>query len=122
MTYAEAGHILEVTASSVRRRVLAGELKARRGPLKHHTLSKADVEALALRTYRYRNHINDSNSYGVTGQRAADILGVNLSRVTELAYKELIASERHAEGTLMYRRDQSELRGSGDHDSTSTTG
>jgi hypothetical protein len=38
------------------------------------------VEALALRAYPYRKHICDTGPYWVTGQRAADILGVNMTR------------------------------------------
>jgi hypothetical protein len=93
VTYAEAGHILGVTASSVRRRVLAGQLRTWRSRQKHRTLSRADVEALALRTYPYRAHIGDPGSYWVTGQRAADILGVNMARVRQLAHGALIPAE-----------------------------
>jgi hypothetical protein len=50
-------------------------------------LSRADVEAPALRTYPYRKHIGDPGSYWVTGQRAADILGVNMARVRQRSYK-----------------------------------
>jgi hypothetical protein len=42
----------------------------------------------------------------VTGLRAADILGVNMARVRQLAYTGLISCERHADGTFMYRREQ----------------
>jgi hypothetical protein len=51
VTYAEAGHILGVTASSVRRRVPRRSAEDWRSRQKHRTLSRADVEALALRTY-----------------------------------------------------------------------
>jgi hypothetical protein len=105
VTYTEAGRILGVTASSVRRRVLAGELTQRRRPGKHGTLSRSDVEALALRSYPYRKHNHESGSYWVTGQRAADILGVNMARVRQLAHAGLIPAERHADGTFMYRRE-----------------
>jgi hypothetical protein len=71
VTYAEAGRILGVTASSVRRRVIAGQLRTWRRRQKHRTLSRADVEALALRTYLYREHTTDADSYWVTGSRAA---------------------------------------------------
>jgi hypothetical protein len=90
----------------LRRRVVSGQLKTWRSRQTHRTLSRADVEALALRTYAYRKHIGDPGSYWVTGQRAADILGVNMARVRQLAYAELIPAERHADGTFMYRRDQ----------------
>jgi hypothetical protein len=96
----------ELAASSVRRRVIAGQLRTWRSRQKHRTLSRADVEALALRTYPYRKHTGDLRSYWVTGQRAADILGVNMARVRQLAYAGLIPCERHIDGTFMYRREQ----------------
>jgi hypothetical protein len=42
----------------------------------------------------------------VTGQSAADILGVNVARVRQLACADLIPVERHADGTPMYRHEQ----------------
>jgi hypothetical protein len=66
VTYVEAGHILGVTASSVRRRVIAGQLRTWRSRQKHRTLSRADVEALASRTYLYTRHATDADSHWVT--------------------------------------------------------
>ncbi len=43
-------------------------------------LSQSDVEALALHTYRHWRFKDDPESYWVTGRRAADILGVVVSR------------------------------------------
>jgi hypothetical protein len=42
----------------------------------------------------------------VTGQRAADHLGVNMALVRQPAHKGLIPAERHADGTFMYQREQ----------------
>jgi hypothetical protein len=86
VTYVEAAHILGVTAATVRRHVLAGHL-TQAEPLKHRMLSRADVEALALQTYRYRRHATDEGSYWVTAHRAAGILGVNVTRLNQLSRK-----------------------------------
>jgi hypothetical protein len=51
-----------------------------------------------VRIYPYRKHILDAGAHWVTGQRAADILGVNIARVRQLAYAGLIPAERHADG------------------------
>ncbi len=106
-----AAHILGVKPSTIRRHVIAGRLKARRRPHKHRTLSRADVEALAVQTYRYRLHINDPDSYWVTNERAAAILGVNRARLNQLAAKDFIPFEVHADGTRLYRRQQLEVVG-----------
>lgn len=109
VTYSEAAHILGVTPSTVRRHVLAGRLTAHRKPYKHRTLSRAEVEGLAKQTYRYRRHIYDPESYWVTNERAAAILGVNRARLNQLAASDLIPFELHASGTPLYRRRQLEV-------------
>jgi hypothetical protein len=38
-------------------------------------LSRADMEALALRSYGYQRHAGDTDSYWVTGPPAADLSG-----------------------------------------------
>lgn len=105
LTHAQAAHVLGVTTATVRRHVLAGRL-AKAAPTAHRMLSLADVEALALRTYRHRQHRHDDGSYWVTNQRAADILGVNVARLNQLASKGLVPFEVHADGTRLYRREQ----------------
>jgi excisionase family DNA binding protein len=104
LTYAEAAHILGCTPSTVRRHIIAGRLPQAEA-VKHRMLSRADVEALALRKYRYQRHAGDAGSYWVTGQRA-DILRANMARGRQLAYARLIPCERHADGTFVYRREQ----------------
>lgn len=76
VTYAEAAHILGVTPSTVRRHVLAARL-SQPEPGRHRMLS-----------------------------RAAEILGVNVSRARYLAVRGRIPAERHADGTWMFRREQ----------------
>ncbi len=73
---------------------------------RHQTLSRADVEALALQVYEHRSHRNDAESFWVTSQRAADILGVNIARLNQLVAKGFLPFEVHADGTRMYRREQ----------------
>lgn len=69
-------------------------------------LSRADVEALAVRTYKHWRHKNDPDSYWVTGRRAAAVLGANVSRLNQLATRGFLPFEVHADGTRMYRREQ----------------
>jgi hypothetical protein len=45
----------------------------------------------------------------VTGKRPAEILGVNVTRLNQLAVKCLLPFEVHADGTRMYRRAQLEV-------------
>lgn len=40
----------------------------------HRMLSRVDVETLALQTYEHWRRKDDSDSYWVTGRRAADVL------------------------------------------------
>lgn len=105
LTFGEAAHVLGCSASTVRRHVLAGRLPTGE-PHRHRTLSRADVEALALQVYEHRRHRNDAQSYWVTGQRAADILGVNIARLKQLVAKGFLPFEVHADGTRLYRREQ----------------
>ena len=105
VTYAEAAHILGVTSSTVRRHVLAGRL-VRAAPAKERMISRTDVEALALQTYRHHRHKGNQDSYWVTGQRAADILGVNVSRLNQLVARGFLPYKTHIDGTRMYRREQ----------------
>ena len=69
-------------------------------------LSRADVEALALQTYKHWRHEEDGDSYWVTGRRAADVLGVNVARLNQLVAKGFLPFEVHVDGTRMYRREQ----------------
>lgn len=64
------------------------------------------MEALALHVYDHRRHRHDPESYWVTSQRAADLLGVNIARLNQLAAKGFLPFEVHADGTRMYRREQ----------------
>lgn len=104
VTYSEAAHILGVTKSTVRRLVIAGRLPHVE-PVRHRMLSRPDVETLALRTYKHWRHKHDRDSYWVTGRREADLLGVNVSRLNQLALRGFLPFEVHADGTR-YRREE----------------
>ncbi len=105
VSYAEAADILGCTRSTVRAHVIAGRSTSGE-PGKEPMLSRADVEALALRTYRHTRFKDDPKSYWVTGRRAADALGVNVARLNQLVAKGFLPFEVHADGTRMYRREQ----------------
>jgi len=105
LTFGEAAHVLGCPASTVRRHVLAGRLPAG-DPRRHRTLARVDVEALTLQVYDHRLHRDDPESYWVTGQRAANILGVNVARPNQLVAKGFLPFEVHADGTRMFWRAQ----------------
>lgn len=104
---AEAAQILGCPASTVWRYFDAGRLTRR----KHKGLDacwRADVEALASEVYAWRRHLEEPDSYWVTGQRAADVLGVSRSRLGQLAAAHRLAHVRHQDGTRLYRRHRLE--------------
>jgi hypothetical protein len=76
---------------------------------RHYQLGRVDVETLALRVYQWRRHRDDLDPYWVTGERAARILGVNLTRLNQLATRGFVPFEIHADGTRLYRREQLEV-------------
>ncbi|MGI8433754.1 MAG: hypothetical protein ACR2LE_03315 [Nocardioidaceae bacterium] len=105
ITLRESAAILGCTISSVRRRILEGRLAAGKR-YRHRTLSRADVEALAVETYAWARHLHDPTSYWVTGSDAAAVLGVNRSGLGHLARAGLLPYVVHRSGTRMYRRAQ----------------
>ena len=105
VTLAEAALILGCSRATVRR-LIANEELPPADRSRHRQLARADVEALALRTYRWRMHRHDAEPYWLTGRRAAETLGVNGSRLRQLAADDRIPYVRHVDGTLMFRREQ----------------
>ena len=105
MTLEEAASILGCSKSAARRRILAAGISSA-GRYAHRSLSREAVEHLALTLYRWRQHLGEPESYWITGQEAADVLGVNVSRVRVLAAKDRIPYVLHVDGTRMYRREQ----------------
>jgi hypothetical protein len=79
-------------------------------------LLRASVETLATEVYSWRLHTDDELPYWVTGQRAADILGVSRARLSQLAVEHRVPFVRHQDGTRLYRREQLEIiASSGSH-------
>ena len=108
VTLDEPGADSVCVRSTVRRLIASGELPPA-DRYRHRQLARADVEALALRTYRWRQHLSDVEPYWLTGQRAAGVLGVNVTRLNALARRGFIPYETHADGTRLYRREQLEV-------------
>lgn len=108
VTLDEAAHILGCSKSAARRRILAAGISSA-GRYQHRSLSREAVEGLALTIYRWRDHIHEPESYWITGQRAADVLGVNVSRLNALVAKDRLPYVEHNDGTRMYRRLQLEV-------------
>lgn len=105
VTLDEAALILGCSRSGVRRLIASGRLPST-DRYRHRQLARADVEALALRIYRWRQHLNDVDPYWLTGQRAAVVLGVNVTRLNQLVARGFVSFEVHADGTRLYRREQ----------------
>jgi hypothetical protein len=72
----------------------------------YRQLARTDVEAVALRVYRWREHQDDVDPHGVTGQRAAELLGVNVTRLNQLATRRILPFETTAGGNRLTRREQ----------------
>jgi hypothetical protein len=108
VTLAEAASILGCSISTVRRLVVTA--RARHGsPEQDDVLMRANVEGLATEVYSWRLHLDDPDPYWLTGQRAADTLGLSRARLSQLAADNRIPFVRHQDGTRMYRRRQLEL-------------
>lgn len=107
--YGEAAHSLGCTSAEVRRLLATGRLQRtgdRRG-----AVSPAEAEALAAEVYRWTGAARerDPSSYWVTGQVAADVLGVNRARLGNSPTRDGSPFVRHRDGTRLYRRDQLEV-------------
>ncbi|MBA2560500.1 MAG: helix-turn-helix domain-containing protein [Propionibacteriales bacterium] len=94
---AEAAMILGCSVTGVRRLIANGALPPT-DRYRHRRLARADVEALALRTYRWRRHLDDAEPYWVTGRRAAEVLEVNVTRLNQLAAEVSCRSRRTLTG------------------------
>ena len=92
MTLDEAAGILGCSRASVRRLIASGALPPT-DRYRHRQLARADVEALALRVYRWKLHLDDVEPYWLTGKRAAAVLGVNVTRLNTLARRGFVPHE-----------------------------
>ena len=98
-----AALVLGCSPAAVRRHIAAGRLDAR-GPDHDPRLRLASVERLASEVFSWRRHAADVEPYWLTGQRAADTLGVSRSRLGQLADARQVPHVRHQDGTRLYRR------------------
>lgn len=108
VTLTEATGILGCSVSTVRRLVVTA--RTRHGNRDQgDRLRRTTVEDLATEVYCWRLHLDDPNPYWLTGQRAADALGLSRARLSQLAAENRIPFVRHQDGTRLYRRGQLEL-------------
>lgn len=110
VTQDEAAHILGVAKSTLRRWMAAGVLPSGRRRA-YRQLGRAEVEALALSRYRAMRPDRDPYSYWVNTMQAARILGVNHSRVQQLADAGRVPYEVTPAGVRLFRRHQLEVVG-----------
>ena len=105
----EAADILGCSVATVRRHVDAQRLhEGKRAD--RRVFSRGEVETLAGvgGLYPWRQHLQDSSSYWVTGAGAAHALGVTTGRLNQLADSHRLPFVRHEDGTRLYRRAQLE--------------
>ena len=105
VSISEAAWILGCSRSTVQRMTRDGRLPAGDAYI-HGRLSKADVEKVSSMVYPWQRHVHDPWSYWVTGQDAADLLGIGVNRLEKLAAANRLPWVRHRDGTLLYRRSQ----------------
>ncbi len=108
VTLVEAALILGCSRATVRRMIASGDLPPAER-YRHRQLARADVEALALQVYRWRQHLSDVEPYWLTAKRAAAVLHVNVSRLNALVTRGFVPFEVHTDGTRLYRREQLEV-------------
>jgi hypothetical protein len=105
VTVEEAAHILGCSVAAVRRHQAAGRLSAA-AEGGQGGLARDNVERLASEVFAWRRHSHDPHPYWVTGQQAADLLGVSRSRLGQLADARRVPHIRHQDTTRLYRRDE----------------
>ncbi len=106
VTLSQAARILGTSKSSARRLVHAGRLRSHGGRHEHRMLSQADVEAPACELYHWRAHTHDPESYWVTGEAAAELMGVSGARMRKMAAEDRLPCVVHVDGIRPYRRAQ----------------
>ena len=113
ITFKQAAAILGCSTSQVLRYAAEGRLSGRDGSRthrrwEHRWITRRAAEDLALELYDWRKD-RGPHSYWVVGKRAAEILGVNVSRLNQLATRGFLPFVMHSDGTRMYRRKQLEV-------------
>jgi hypothetical protein len=112
VTLEEAGHILGVARSTVRRLILAGEL-VREGRYTHRGLDRDQVERLAMRRWRRHRDPPPEGSYWMTTGQVAAELGVSHARVSQLAQADRLPFRVSHNGVRLFRRRQLETIANG---------
>jgi excisionase family DNA binding protein len=71
-------------------------------------VTPGEAEAIAERSYQWRSHLHDPESYWVTTSQAAQILGIPSRQVRRLLDHHRLPFVRHASGARLMRRHQIE--------------
>lgn len=71
-------------------------------------VTPGEAEAIAERSYQWRSHLNDPESYWITKGEAARILGLPVDEVRRLLEQRRLPHIRHASGVRLMRRWQVE--------------
>ena len=71
-------------------------------------VTPGEAEAIAEKTYPWRRHLHDADSYWLTAGQAAVILQVPTQRVRRLLDQHRLPHIRHASGVRLMRRSQIE--------------
>jgi hypothetical protein len=106
--HAEAARMLACHRWTVGAYVKTGRLRSA-GKNVRRGLSRTDVEAPACEVYPWWDHLDDEDSYWVTARHVKGILGVNHTRLNQLAVRGFVPFEVHVDGTRLYRREQLEV-------------
>ncbi len=102
---AEAAHIVGCSVRTLVRYIEAGRLPA--GPARQRRrVSRVDAETLAFTVRSSLARVPGEMSYWVGVREAAEVLGVSLQRVWQLASMGFVPAERHASGVWLFRREQ----------------
>lgn len=76
--------------------------------MRGHVVTPGEVEGVALRTYRWRAHLRDPNSYWVTVSQAATILGRSRPELQRALSRRRLPYCTHVSGVRLMRRRQIE--------------
>lgn len=71
-------------------------------------VTPGEAEAIAEKTYPWRSHVHDPQSYWITKVEAARILGISTGEVKRLLDQRRLPHIRHASGVRLMRRWQIE--------------
>jgi hypothetical protein len=87
-------------------RVLGCDLTEAERLMRGHVVTPGEVESVALRSYPWRRHVHDPDSYWVTIGQAADLLGLTPGQVKHLLDHHRLPYVTHCTGVRLMRRNQ----------------